>query len=39
MDVLTRLARAAIVPVVVLDDAKDAVSTAQALLSGGIDVM
>lgn len=39
MDVLTRLARSAIVPVVVLDDAKDAVPTAHALLGGGIDVM
>lgn len=39
MDALTRLAESAIVPVVVLDDAKDAVPTANALLAGGIDVM
>lgn len=39
MDVLTRLALAAIVPVVVLEDAKDAVPTAKAMVSGGIDVM
>ena len=39
MDVLTRLSRSAIVPVVVLDDAKGAVSTAHALLDGGIDAM
>ena len=39
MDVLTRLAESAIVPVVVLDDAKDAAATANALLRGGIDVM
>ncbi|MBO5953700.1 MAG: bifunctional 4-hydroxy-2-oxoglutarate aldolase/2-dehydro-3-deoxy-phosphogluconate aldolase [Oscillospiraceae bacterium] len=39
MDVLSRLARAGVVPVVVLDDAKDAVPTAQAMLAGGIDVM
>ena len=38
-DVLERLRRAAIVPVVVLDDAKDAVPTANALLAGGVDVM
>ena len=29
----------AVVPVVVLDDAKDAVATAKALLAGGVDVM
>lgn len=39
MDVLTRLTQAAIVPVVVLEDAKDAVPTAKAMVSGGIDVM
>lgn len=39
MNVSERLARAAVVPVVVLDDAKDAVPTANALLAGGVDVM
>ncbi len=39
MDVLERLARAIVVPVVVLDDAKDAVPTANAMVAGGIDVM
>lgn len=39
MDVLKRMARAGIVPVVVLDDAKDAVPTARAMVAGGIDVM
>ncbi len=39
MDVLTRLANAIVVPVVVLDDAKDAVPTANAMVAGGIDVM
>ena len=39
MDVLNRLARAGVVPVVVLDDAKDAVPTANAMVAGGIDVM
>jgi len=39
MDVLTRLERSGVVPVVVLDDAKDAVPTAKALLAGGVDVM
>ena len=39
MDVLSRLARSIVVPVVVLDDAKDAVPTANATLAGGIDVM
>ena len=34
-----RLARAGIVPVVVLDRAEDAVPTAKAMLAGGIDVM
>ena len=39
MSVLERLERAGIVPVVVIDDAKDAVPAARALLAGGIDVM
>lgn len=39
MDVLTRLAAACVVPVVVLEDAAKAVPTAQAMLQGGIDVM
>ena len=39
MEVLEKMARSGIVPVVVLDDAKDAVNTAKALLAGGIDVM
>ena len=39
MDVLARLARAGVVPVVVLEDARDAVPTAKAMLKGGVDVM
>ena len=39
MNVFERLSAAAVVPVVVLDDAKDAVATAEALLAGGVDVM
>ena len=39
MDVLKRMACAGIVPVVVLEDAKDAVPTAKAMVAGGIDVM
>lgn len=39
MDVLSRMRRAGVVPVVVLDDAKDAVPTAKAMVAGGIDVM
>ncbi|MDO5445655.1 MAG: bifunctional 4-hydroxy-2-oxoglutarate aldolase/2-dehydro-3-deoxy-phosphogluconate aldolase [Eubacteriales bacterium] len=39
MDVLKKLAECGIVPVVVLDNADDAVPTAKAMLSGGIDVM
>ena len=39
MSVLERLERAIVVPVVVIDDAKDAVPTAKALTAGGIDVM
>lgn len=34
-----RLGNNAVVPVVVLDDAKDAIPTAKALLAGGVDVM
>ena len=39
MDVLKRLAGAGVVPVVVLDDVKDAVPTANAMVAGGVDVM
>ena len=39
MDILSRLAAAGVVPVVVLDDAKDAIPTAKAMLAGGVDVM
>lgn len=39
MDVLKRLESCGIVPVVVLEDAADAVPTAQAMVAGGIDVM
>lgn len=39
MTELERLARAAVVPVVVLENAEDAVPTAKALLAGGVDVM
>jgi len=39
MDVLSRLANSIVVPVVVLDDAKDAVPTAKAMAAGGVDVM
>ena len=39
MHILKRLAAAAIVPVVVLDNVKDAIPTAKALLAGGVDVM
>lgn len=38
-DVLKRLKRSGIVPVVVIDDAQHAVPTAKALLAGGVDVM
>jgi len=38
-EILEKLATSAVVPVVVLDDAKDAVATAKALLAGGVDVM
>ena len=36
---IVRLSATAVIPVVVLDDAKDAVVTAKALLAGGVDVM
>jgi len=39
MTVLERLAASVIVPVVVIDDANDAVSTANAVAAGGINVM
>ena len=39
MEIIDRLAAAGVVPVVVINDAKDAVPTAKALLAGGIDVM
>ena len=39
MDVLSRMAKAGVVPVVVLEKAEDAVPTAKAMLAGGIDVM
>ena len=39
MKVLDRLHGCGVVPVVVLDDVKDAVATATALLAGGVDVM
>ena len=39
MDVLSRLAAAGVVPVVVLDEVKDAVPTANAMVAGGVDVM
>ena len=39
MKVLDRLHGCGVVPVVVLDDVKDAVPTAKALLAGGVDVM
>lgn len=39
MDVLKRLANSGVVPVVVLDDAANAVPTAKALLAGSVDVM
>ena len=38
-DSLNRFQHTGVVPVVVLDDAKDAVPTAKALLAGGVDVM
>jgi len=39
MTVLERLANSIVVPVVVIDDAKDAVPTANAMIAGGVDVM
>ena len=39
MDVLTRLANSIVVPVVVLDDVKDAIPTAKAMAAGGVDTM
>ena len=39
MKVVDRLHGCGVVPVVVLDDVKDAVATAKALLAGGVDVM
>lgn len=39
MDIIKRLGLCGIVPVVVIEDAKDAVPTAKALLAGGVDVM
>ena len=39
MTVLERFEKVGIVPVVVLDDAKDAIPTANAMLAGGVDVM
>ncbi len=39
MDVMKRLAAAAVVPVVVLENAADAVPTAKAMVAGGVDVM
>lgn len=37
--IINRLRNAGVIPVVVIEDAKDAVPTAKAVLSGGIDVM
>jgi 2-dehydro-3-deoxyphosphogluconate aldolase/(4S)-4-hydroxy-2-oxoglutarate aldolase len=39
MDVLSEFAKIGVVPVVVLDDAKDAVPTARAMVEGGIPAM
>lgn len=39
MEILNRFAHAGVVPVVVLDNVKDAVPTAKAMVAGGIDVM
>ena len=39
MEIIDRLGNAGVVPVVVLEDAADAVPTAKAMLAGGIDVM
>ena len=37
--IIDKLATCGVVPVVVLDDAKDAITTAKALLAGGVNVM
>ena len=39
MDVMTRLAKSIVVPVVVLDKAEDAIPTAKAMAAGGVDTM
>ena len=39
MTVMERLARSIVVPVVVLENAKDAIPTAKAMLAGGVDTM
>lgn len=39
MNIMERLHRSGVIPVVVLENAKDAVPTAKALLAGGVDVM
>lgn len=39
MDILNKLSAAGVVPVVVIENAKDTVPTAEAMLRGGIDVM
>lgn len=39
MTILERFSNSIVVPVVVIDDAKDAVPTANAMLKGGVDVM
>lgn len=39
MDILTRIETAGVVPVVVIENAADAVPAARALLAGGVDVM
>ena len=39
MDILNKLSAAGVVPVVVIENAKDAVPTAEAMLRGGIDIM
>ena len=39
MTVMERMARAIVVPVIVMEDAKDAIPCADALAAGGIDVM
>ena len=36
---MDRLQKCGVVPVVVLDDTKDAIPTAKALLAGGVNVM